>query len=714
MANLSNRMPLRVQSFNGGQYSANESSFIPQHSAKELRNIVIDQIGNATQREGLYHMGEVPATLTYHVPFNDSSSADVIGALDGTDTAITYATGKFGMGASFNGTTSNIVVAADTAIDVNTLGSMTISAWVYADTDGEGNVGRIVDKFSGTDVGYRLWLSGSDTVPVINFEVGYVTTNAIVTTTTTVTAGAWTKIDAVLEADHSINIYINGAVASYGVDTTGVGGVNDDSAVDMIIGNNSTSAYTFDGMLDNIKIFSEPRSSANVQQSKVYGLHRFYVSGTVDYIYRIVGTTLQRLNGDLKDYTDIETGLTTSKDTRMFTARADDGTYRMVICNGADNVHSMTTGEAITDEGTGADDPPTDSPWGEWHDNRAFFIDANGDIRFSNILDFQTCTSTDIFRAKKPAVCLKSFKEKQLIIYNESGIEILNTSGSTPLSDWAKTVLSDGIQFNSPKTVVNTGDDQIFLAKDGVRILSRTEFDKIQAGVVSGPVRDVIETINIDQIHKACAWLINNKYVLAIPTGTATENNTVLIWNLLAAKAMGQIDAGWSVIPADTWYPSHFADYEFSDQAVSLVMGDNRALSNTYRAFNGDHDNGAAVVSEIISVEHTIDRVTDVIWDPVHVVALSGSDSTYSVELSINNTGFIEVKELDLDGGAPVLPIALPFDLSGTARISSLFRTKHLGRGTICQVKIKHNTYNQRPTFIEYTLYARKLQPRFR
>ena len=713
MANLSNRQPLRVQSFNGGQYSANESSFIPQHSAKELRNVVIDRVGNATQRKGLTHMGEAPTTLTYHATFNDSTSVDVIAGLDGTDTAVTYVDAKFGKGASFNGTTSNIVVAADTAIDINTIGSMTVSAWVYPNTDGEGNVGRIVDKFSGADVGYRLWLSGSDTIPVVNFEVGYVTTNAIVTTSTTIAVDEWTKIDAVLEADHSINIYINGAVASYGVDTTGVGGANDDSAVDMVIGSDSTGAYTFDGIIDDIKIFDEPRTAANVQQSKVYGLTRFYVSGTVDYIYRIVGTTLQRLDSDLKDYTVIDDGFTTSKDTCFVRGRASDGTYRLIICNGADNVHSMETDESITDEGAGADDPPTDSPWVEWHDNRAFFIDANGDIRFSNILDFQTCTSTDIFRVKKPAVCVKSFKEKQLIIYSESGIEILDTSGSTPLDDWSKTVLSDGVEFNSPKTVINTGDDQIFLAKDGVRILSRTEFDKIQAGVVSGPVRDIIDTINIDHIHKACAWLINNKYILAIPTGTATENNTVLIWDLLAAKAMGKVDAGWSVVPADQWFPSNFTEYEFSDNIRTLVMGDSRDLSNVYKAFNGNTDNGATVTSEIISVEHTLDRVTDAIWDPLNVVAVSGISTSYSIQVDIDNTGFDEVKSLSLVGGAPILPKALPFDLGGTARVTSLFRTKYLGRGVICQVKIKHNTYNKRPTFVEYTLYARKMSPRF-
>ena len=713
MANLSNRAPMRVQSFNGGQYSAAEAAFIPQHSAKELKNIVIDNLGRASQRRGLELLSTTPDELTFHVTYDDDTSDDVIAELANVDTDVTFVDGKFGRAGSFNGTTSKTVYDADTAVDVNTLGSMTVTAWVYPNNDGEGNAGRIIDKFSGTDVGYRLWLSGSDTTPVINFEVGYVTTNALAVSVGTVAVDTWTKIDAVLQADHSIDIYINGVVTTYSTDTDGVGGVNDDSAVDLNIGNNAASTATFNGYIDDVRINSTPLTAANLQQSKVYGLTRFRVPNVIDKMYRIVGTSLQAIDSDLKGFTDIDTGFTTKSTTRFFQARASDGTYRLVMCNNEDNVHSMTTAEVMTDEGSGADDPPTDSPWGEWHDNRAFFIDSNGDIRFSDVLDFQTCTSTNIFRAKSPAVCVKSFKEKQMMIYSQNKIEILDTSGATPLEDWGKTILSEGIEFNSPFTVVNVGDDQVFLAKDGVRLLSRTKFDKIQSGVMSGPIKDIIDRINVDQIHKACAHLIDNKYVLSVPIDTATENNFVLVWDLTAAKIMGKLESGWTVIPADDWNISMFTEFEFSDNKITLVGGDARALSQTYKCFSSDTDIGKTVTSEIVSIEHTVDRVTDTIWDPVHVVAASGVSTTYSIEMNLDNVGGVEVTTMDLTGGAPILPIALPFDLGGTARVEKLFRTKQLGRATLCQLNIIHNTYNRRPTFIEYTLFARKLKPRF-
>ena len=714
MANLKNRQQIHVRSFNRGQFSGVEQSTIPEGGATSLTNVLINELGRAKQREGLTRRGDTPASLNSHWTFDASSAVDDVGSNDGTAVDVTYVDGKFGKCASFNGSSSKITVTVDTTLDANSLGDFTLRAWVYVDSDGENSVGRIIDKWSGTKVGYRLWVhSESASTVKVSWEVGYGTTNALIVSTTTISTGAWHKIEAIHQTDKSLDLYLDGAVATYATDTQGVGTIGDDSAVDFTIGNETAAAAkTFDGEIDDVRLYSAARTAAQLDLSKIYGLARFRVPGTIDRLYRIRSTTLERLDDNFLDYTSIDTGFTTDKDTNFVTGRASDGTYRLFIGNGTDNVHSMTTGEVVTDEGDTNTDCPKTSQF-EWHDNRLFAINSTGDINYSDVLDGQTFDrSTNIFRNRTPAKALKSFKEKELIIYLTKGIQVLNTTGAIPLTDWSMNLLNESVEFNSPRTVANIGNDQIFLARDGVRILSRTAFDKIQTGIISQPIQDIIDTINQDAISAACGWFVNNRYILSIPTGSNTANDTTVIWDALAAKISGDNSNGWTVLNSDDWNISVFSEMEFSDGVLSLVAGDNRDLSLVYQVLAGNTDNGKTITSEVIGIDHTIDRVTDAIWDPVQIVAHGNTSSTITVSAEVDRVGFTELGTLDISGNIPNLPIALPFALGGSARADKVYRSKQIGRGQTARVKMSHDTYNVQPTYVEYSIYARQLNPR--
>lgn len=715
MANLNNRQKIRVQTFSGGQNSADEPTVVNVPFVSVAENVLLDKQGNAQQRLGLARQGDNPDSLVAHYTFDASDSTDDKGSLDGTDTVVTYVDGKFGKCASFDGATSKITVDADTTIDVVDIGTFTLSAWVYVTSDGENDVGRIIDKWSGTKVGYRLWVHSEATSKVkVSCEVGHATTNALsVTDATVITLDSWTKVEATYDGT-DILIYINGALATT-TDTSGVGAIGDDGAVDLTIGNETAAvAKTFDGQIDDVRIYNAVLTAAELDQSKMYGLHRFQVTGTIDQVFRMRSDSLESLDSDLKGWTVIDSGFTTDKDTWMVRGRASDGTYKLYVGNATENVHSVASdGTTVVDEGNTNTDPPRNVMM-EWHDNRLFCVDSNGDINYSDILDGQTFNrSTNIFRSKSPTQAIKSFKEKELVIYNADSIEVLSTSGATPLTDWSKTLLSESIEFDSPRSVVNVENDQIFLARDGVRLLSRTTFDKIQAGIVSQPIQDIIDDINQDAIDKAAAWFINNRYYLAIPTGTATENNKLVIYDVLAAKLTGELPSGWTVIPAANWTPAMFTDFEFGDNEESLVVGDNRALSLVYQ-HTGNHDNGETITAKISGVDHTIDGESDAIWDPVQVVVQAGVSTTVTVQTELDRGGAVDLQPatISLTGGAPVLPIALPFALGGSARVRQALHAKHVGRGVTCRVHLTHDTYNKRPTFVEYLLYGRKLNPR--
>lgn len=712
----SKRQPQRVRSFNRGQDSSAEPTVARESHATVLQDTIITELGEAKQREGLTRVGDDPDTLISHWTFDASDSTDDEGSNDGTDTSITYVDGKFGKSASFNGSSSKIVVSADSTIDVTSMGPFRLSAWVYVDSDGENDEGRIFDKFSGTDVGYRLWVhSESSSTVKLSFEVGFNTTNALVVTSTTISTGAWHKVDALFNSDDSLDIYLDGALASYSTDTTGSGTVNDDSAVDLTIGNNSADTRTFDGEMDDLRIYDGTFTVDDVELDSIKGITRYSVGNTIDRIYRIKNTDLQRLDDDFKGWTNIDTGFTADLTTNF--VQANDILF---ILNGTDNVHTMDSAESVTDEADTNTDPPKGT-FGEWASNNRLFIsgsltDSDRDfVWFSDALDPQTFNrSTNVFKVRSgdggKVTWLKMFKEFELIVYKNDSIFVLDMDGTTPLTDWQLKPLSVAIGCPAGRTVADIGNDHIFLGTDGFRLLSRTTFDKLRVGVISEPIQDIIDDINQDAIQNSVGYFENGLYIVGVPTGTSTIPNQFLIWDSVAAQRNQDPNSAWTVIKSDRWKLSCLTSFGFGDNKKTFVGGEADSLSLCYKVLSGNTDNGWAVNQIITGIDHDYgDRSSDKIFDPLQVVAQTGSDGVYNIEMEVDRGGFISIGNTGTLSGGLTTPFTTPATTGNTARKLITFRTKKLGRGKSARVRITNNEYNKRPTFVEYTLYA---QPR--
>lgn len=713
-----NREGERVRSLNGGQNSAAEPTTSKQNEANLLQDCTITDLGKCKQRGGLTRAGDNPDTLISKWTFDNNSSADDKGSNDGTDSSITYVAGRFGKAASFNGSSSSITVSADSTIDVNSTGPLRISAWVYADSDGENNVGRIVDKFSGTDVGYRLWVNNeSSSAVTLSFEVGFSTTNAIVTTSTTMSIDAWHKVDAVLNSDDSVDIYIDGVLASYSTDTTGSGSVNDDSAVDLIIGNNSAGSATFDGELDDVRIYDGAFTVDDIELDKIQGIARFNVGTTIDTILRIKNTDLQRISSDYKTWTNVDTGFTADTETNFVQAKD-----LMFVLNGTDNVHTVDSGLSVTDEGNTNADPPL-TRFGDWSAINRLFLSGSltvadrDKVWFSNTLDPQTFDrSTNFFQVAAGegggVTWIKRFKEFEMIIYKSSRIYVLNINGATPLTDWDLKPLSVVVGCPAGRTVADTGNDHIFLANDGVRLLSRTSFDKLRVGVISEKIQDIIDSINQDAIQNSVGYFENEKYILGVPIGTSTIPNKFLIWDAVAANRNGDPNSGWTVVKDDAWKISCMTSFGFGDGDLTVVGGSAEALSLSYKMLSGNTDDGDTINQTIVGINHDNgDRTALKIADPLHIVAETGSDAIYSVQVEKDGEGFQTVGQIDLSGSLQT-PFATPATTGGATRKPFTFRTKFLGRGQTFRVKIQNTEHNTQPSFSEYTLFFDKKSTR--
>lgn len=706
----SKRAKIRQTDFSGGQNSGDHSDNVGKNQAELIENSTISRKGKCIQRNGLVRTGDNPDTLISHWTFDDATAQDVKGANEGTASSITYVQGKFGKAASFNGTTSYISVAAASNISVSTMDAFRLSAWIYVTSDGEGDRGRIFDKFSSPSTGYKLLVHSESAGTVkLEFEVGHATTNALVTTSTTLTTSAWHKVDAIYNTDNSADIYIDGAIATYSSDITGVGALGTDTAVALYIGSDSTSTYTFDGHIDDARIYDGSFTADDVELKTIRGLSRFTVSGTIDTLVRVKDAAVQRLSSDYKEWTNV-TGLTTlTADTTTNFVQAID---KLFVFNGTDNVFSIDSGMSVTDEGNTNADPPR-CQFAEWTSNNRLFC-LDGDIvYFSDTLAPQTFDrAVNIFYVRSGSggqgTWLKSFKEFELIIYKNDSIFVLDYNGPTPLTDWKVTTLSQAVGCPAGRTVQDIGNDHIFLATDGVRLLSRTSFDKIKVGIISSAIQDIIDDINQDAIANSIGWFENGIYLLGVPVGTSTLPNRFMIWDAYAAAANGNPDSAWTTIPADTWNLSCFTSFSFGDNVRTIVGGDGRALSLCYKVLSGNTDNGQVITQKIITRQQDFDEpFAKKIFDPIEVMATPDEDATYQCSISIDKGTFAQFGTLTSAGllqtpfTTPALTIA-----GGEIEIES-FRTKFGGRGNSARLQFVNSVYNTQPTFNEYTLFAR-------
>ena len=162
-----------------------------------------------------------------------------------------WSRGKYGSGIDFDGSDDVATVTNAVDIDLNTSsGGNTFSAWVYAESDGEGDAGQIYNKGSTTYL--RVDSQSGDSLDV-EASLDLATTDATVNVSGGIKVGTWNYIAVTYDddADDEISVYINGVLR--GTSTNGVGGAAAD-ANDLLIGGPTTA--NFDGKIDEFRFYN--------------------------------------------------------------------------------------------------------------------------------------------------------------------------------------------------------------------------------------------------------------------------------------------------------------------------------------------------------------------------------------------------------------------------------------------------------------------------
>ncbi len=479
------------------------------------------------------------------------------------------------------------------------------------------------------------------------------------------------------------------------------GGQVSNSLADILEPNQGASLVNV--VLDKIGVVSKRKGQElfvkDVGNTFLRGIGRFDPDAATSYLVAASGTNVIRAISSAKVWTlasPSTANLTAGQDTEFI--QAND---LLFILNGYNNT-SWYDGATFTGGGSYPSSPPV-ARTGAWLRNYLFLAGGTSEpdwVYFSNNLEPTKYDASDIIKINtgdgQAIKHIAPFRLNELIIYKERSIFVLDITGVYDDGDWTVQPISTVIGTPAPRSVVSLGNDQWFLSSDpiAIRSLVRSSFDKVLVDMVSQPIQDIFDgsgdlVINPTYIDKAAAVLFDNKYILAIPTGTSTVNNTIVAYDFTVK--------GWYLITG--WYPSGWVVF---DKRLFLIDANDGRVVECFTGTTGDYEAGpgfidsASVPSVGINFQY-ITRNIDFenpenykILDALEVTFGSSGDYDATVYLSLDDSDWANLGTVNLAGDSRVLPAGLPVALSTAGTAASTFQTQKYGEWKKMSIRIEN------------------------
>ena len=201
-----------------------------------------------------------------------------------------------------------------------------------------------------------------------------------------------------------------------------------------------------------------------------------------------------------------------------------------------------------------------------------------------------------------PVTGLASWVGFNVVVFCKNSCYVVDTApvpatsgASTPAASTFKIrTISASTGCVAHGSIAQVGEDLFFLSRTGVRSIRRTMEENMVAsdvGVISYPIQDVIDEINWAAVENATAIFWNNRYLLSVPTGTSTVNNTTLCYNTNTQSWtgvwQGTVEEA-SGTPASTINPYQFVVTQFSGGKPYLISLDKVGNPLQFRDFVED------------------------------------------------------------------------------------------------------------------------------
>lgn len=168
----------------------------------------------------------------------------------------------FGTCLNFAGGATTDNVAFSDAASLDFINSLTITAWINPRSFGAASTARIVSKTSGANNEYGFFLNGA--TKSLRCFLG--TTDITGTSNIIPVLGIWYFVALTFNKDlgsNQVKFYVNGVESGTGTKASGIG-VNSES---LYIGNTSNLIRSFDGKIDEVKIYNRALSAGEILDS---------------------------------------------------------------------------------------------------------------------------------------------------------------------------------------------------------------------------------------------------------------------------------------------------------------------------------------------------------------------------------------------------------------------------------------------------------------
>jgi hypothetical protein len=204
--------------------------------------------------------------------------------------------------------------------------------------------------------------------------------------------------------------------------------------------------------------------------------------------------------------------------------------------------------------------------------NRLFGVGSSGNrntLYASDILDASVWDSANsaVINADDgdEITAIVQYYENRIIVFKKRRIfQVTIPPDMTSAADWTIQLISNNTGCVAEGSAVQVNSDIFFLSDDGIRSLVRSAADDFTSvGLpISEVVKDVIQEINVAEIGVSTAHFYDNRYFLAVPTGSNDFNDTIIVYNTVLGAFEG------------TWTPNvmQFALSNFQDEGLRLMM----------------------------------------------------------------------------------------------------------------------------------------------
>ena len=364
-----------------------------------------------------------------------------------------------------------------------------------------------------------------------------------------------------------------------------------------------------------------------------------YISGATEVQIKVEGTVIQKLTGATWASMSGGTGLTTGLDMNFCFANG-----YLYGFNGTDTVRRATNTLVTTVAGIPV------GKWAIWWRNYLFVGGVSAypnRVYFSNLGDPETFSASDYIDIEPGDgdALTGGIGTKDKVLFSKKGAwYYLVGSGTNTFAIYPITYDFGSCNFRG---ITNYGNDVWCVDNEGkVRSVIRNQYGLFSGqDMASEFIVQTLETINKGSLDTVCSTYIDGRLLIAVPTGSATKNDLVLVYNGDAPVADGK--SKWTTITG--WNPACFDAYD-----NTLYIGDSNATSLVF-SWAGNDDNGTAIDCEWIGPEMAFQnegrkkRFLGVKW-----FAKPLGDYDTSILASVDENTFGDLGDLNLATDSPL------------------------------------------------------------